>query len=301
MIIADYSQSQIRKALAGAGLYLNMGGFAARVRSDIFRVAEGIYQLYAHAPVLGDTSFADFHITLKRPASHRRWFKSQVLFDFDGFVPFKPLPLAQSFALLEWGLNWCISTHAQQFLIIHAAAVEKNGLAAILPAPPGSGKSTLAAGLVNRGWRLLSDELTLIDKEGLIQPVARPVSLKNGSIHVIRDFAPDAFIGKTVSDTLKGSVAHMRAPDDSVNRIREKARPAWVIFPKYQADSAAVLEPMEQGPAFIGLAENSFNYSLHGAQGFVRLTHVIDAIHAHRFRYGNLDEAVGVFDRLAAA
>ena len=35
--------------------------------------------------------------------------------------------------------------------------------AVILPAPPGSGKSTLCAALVNRGWRLLSDELTLVD------------------------------------------------------------------------------------------------------------------------------------------
>ena len=54
--------------------------------------------------------------------------------------------------------------HAHQYLIIHAAVVEKNGLAAILPAPPGSGKGTLTAGSVLSGWRLLSDELTLIDR-----------------------------------------------------------------------------------------------------------------------------------------
>lgn len=301
MIVSDYSLTQIQRDLSGTGLYLRTGGFVSHVRSDIALVAEGIYQLYADAPVLDVNHFADFHITLKRPANYRRWFKPQVLFSFDGFVPFKPLPLAQAFALLEWGLNWCISTHAQQFLIIHAAAVEKHGFAAILPAPPGSGKSTLTAGLVNRGWRLLSDELTLITHTGLIQPVARPVSLKNRSIEVIRDFAPDVFIGRVVADTVKGTVAHMRAPADSVARATQPARPAWVVFPKFLADAPAILEPMERGQAFIELAENAFNYSLQGAEGFLRLGDLIDTTSTHRFSYGNLEEAVAAFDQLAQA
>ena len=62
----------------------------------------------------------------------------------------------------------------------------------LLPAPPGAGKSTLCAGLVHRGWRLLSDELALVDMEtGLVRGMARPVNLKNKSIEVIRDFAPE--------------------------------------------------------------------------------------------------------------
>ena len=301
MIVSDYSLAQIQRDLSDAGLYLHTGGFVSHVHSDITLVAEGICQLYTDAPVLDANHFADFHIALKRPANHRRWFKPQVLFSFDGFVPFKPLPLAQAFALLEWGLNWCISTHAQQFLIIHAAAVEKNGFAAILPAPPGSGKSTLTAGLVNRGWRLLSDELTLITRAGLIQPVARPISLKNRSIEVIRDFAPDVFIGRVVADTVKGTVAHMRAPADSVARATQPARPAWVVFPKFLADAPAILEPMERGQAFIELAENAFNYSLQGAEGFLHLGDLIDTTSTHRFSYGNLEEAVTAFDQLAQA
>lgn len=301
MIVSDYSLAQIRRALASTGLYLNTGGFISHIRSDIGLVAEGVYQLYTDSPVLGTDCFADFHIALKRPANHRRWLKPQVLFSFDDFVPFKPLPFAQAFALLEWGLNWCISTHAQQFLIIHAAAVEKSGFTAILPAPPGSGKSTLTAGLVSRGWRLLSDELTLITQAGTIQPIARPISLKNRSIEVIRDFAPDAFIGKVVTDTVKGTVAHMRAPADSVSRVMETATPGWIIFPKFVVDAPAVLEPAERSHAFIELAENAFNYSLQGAEGFMRLGNLIDITDAHHFTYGNLEEAVATFDQLAQA
>jgi predicted ATPase len=46
--------------------------------------------------------------------------------------------------------------------MLHAAVVEKNGKALILPALPGSGKSTLSAALAMNGWRFLSDEFTMI-------------------------------------------------------------------------------------------------------------------------------------------
>lgn len=299
MTAARYSLTELRVRLAGPGIYLNMGAFVTHVQSAIPSVAEGIHHLYPDAQILEEQRFADFHVALERPASHRRWLRPQVIFRFDGYTPFKPLPVNQAFALFEWGLNWCITTHAHQYLIIHAAVIEKEGFAAILPAPPGSGKSTLTAGLVNRGWRLLSDELGLISKAGLIQPVARPVSLKNQSIEVIRRFAPEACIGRVVKDTLKGTVSHMRAPTESVVRAHEQARPAWVIFPKFNTGAAATLEPMAHAQAFLGLARNAFNYSLLAEDGFRRLARLMDTTTAYRFHYGNLEEAVSVFNTLA--
>ena len=90
-------------------------------------------------------------------------------------------------------MNWCIAGHAHHYLMLHAAVLEKNGQAVILPGDPGAGKSTLTALLALSGWRLLSDEITLIDRDdGLIVPLARPVSLKNASIDVVRAFSSDA-------------------------------------------------------------------------------------------------------------
>ena len=138
-------------------------------------------------------------------------------------------------------------TQAHHYLILHAAVVEKNGLAAILPAPPGSGKSTLTAGLVLSGWRLLSDELTLIErKTGLIQPLPRPMSLKNQSIEVIRQFQPGRLPqpGLARHGQGHGRLCGLRGQCASPAR---NGTPGWVIFPKWVAGA-----PADPHPALAG-------------------------------------------------
>lgn len=303
MKLIQLSPSTLRKQLAGDGIWLRTGPFSLRVQSRLPHVVEGLFELYGQFEVR-DTknAFADFHVAINSPGFLRRWFRPQVNFSFDGNLPFKPLPLDQAYPLLEWGLNWCVSMHAHQYLIIHAGVIEKNGLAAILPAPPGSGKSTLTAGLVLSGWRLLSDELTLIDrKTGLIHPLPRPISLKNASIPIIRDFNSQAFINRASHDTAKGTVAHMRPPRESVRRQHEPARPGWVIFPKWRADAPAELTPRSRAETFIYLAQNAFNYSHLGVDGFRVGTQLIEQTDCYDFEYGELDQAVIAFNQLADA
>ncbi|MHB1144933.1 MAG: HprK-related kinase A [Thiobacillus sp.] len=301
MKLLQLPRAELRRQLAGPGVWMRTGPFSLRLQSHIPFVAEGLVELYGQFEVRNaHEAFADFHVSVNPPASLRRWLRPQAAFSFDGMQPFKPLPRDQAFPMLEWGLNWCVSTQAHQYLIIHAAVVEKNGLAAILPAPPGSGKSTLTAGLVLSGWRLLSDELTLIDrKTGLIQPLPRPVSLKNQSIDVIRRFSPDVYINRASHDTVKGTVAHMRPPRDSVLRQHETAPPGWVIFPKWEAGAPATLTPRSQAQTFMFLAQNAFNYSHLGADGFRVGTALIDRADCYDFRYSALDDAIATFDRLA--
>lgn len=299
MRLAEVPPAELSSRLSGDGLGLITGPFSILIRSGIISVAEGLYQLYADFEI-APARFNDFHVCLNRPFGLRRWFAPQVDFYFDGYRPFKPLPLDQAYPMLEWGLNWCISSHAHHFLVIHAAVVEKNGYAVILPAPPGSGKSTLCAGLVLSGWRLLSDELTLIDPaSGLIYPLARPVSLKNQSIKVIRDFSRNAFLNRPSHDTAKGTVTHLRPPEDSVHRQQEPAKPGWVIFPKWQAEVEAALTPRSQAQTFIYLAQNAFNYSQLGERGFRAGTDLIRQCDCYDFTYHDLADAVRLFDRLA--
>lgn len=257
---------------------------------------------YGCCVVEDDGQFADFHVSIDRSSGLRRLLQPLVHFCFDRDAPFNPLPASQAFPMLEWGLNWCVSSYCHQYLILHAAVVERNGGALILPAPPGSGKSTLCAGLVNRGWRLLSDELAMIDPVGpSIVPIPRPVSLKNASIDIIREFSPSATLGPIVRDTVKGSVAHMRPPIDSVKRGAEHAAPRWVVMPRYMAGADARLDPLSRARGFMQLSQNAFNYDVHGRQGFELLGRVTDQCDFFEFSYSRLGEAVDIFTRLADA
>jgi HprK-related kinase A len=271
------------------------------IRSLLPLVAEGMQLHYREHPIEPDDGFADFHIRIVQP-SLRRWFRPQVLFQSDEDKPFAPLPADQAFPMLEWGLNWCVSSHCHQYLTLHAAVVAMHDRALIMPAPPGSGKSTLCAGLIRRGWRLLSDELTLIDPgSGNIIPVPRPVSLKNASIDVIQAFDRKAVLGPAVRDTMKGTVAHMSPPPDSVRRAAEPAVPAWIVLPRYVAGSAPSLTPLSKAQAFMQLADNSFNYHIHGRHGFDTIGKVIDTCGCYEFSYSDLADAERVFAQLASA
>ena len=300
LTVASLAPGALQQRLAGDGLRLRTGRFSVRLQAEMPSVAAGIGQLYCDYPLLQDDDFADFHLQLLRPRSVRRWLRPQVRLHCDGYEMFQPMPLQHAFPMFEWGLNWCVSSRAHRYLIVHAAVLERHGRAVILPAPPGSGKSTLTAALSGKGgWRLLSDELTLLELDtGLLVPNPRPVSLKNASIDIIRAYVPDAVLSTPVRDTTKGTVAHMRAPGDAVLRAADCARPAWIVFPHYSAGAATTLEPLARGATFMELAGNSFNYSVLGAAGFHALGRLIEQAAGFRFRYSALDEALDTFARL---
>jgi len=299
MKVSELAADDLGARLRGPGIYLRTGPFICHIQSPVPSVADGIRLLYANHSLSTDAVFADFHVRLNRPTGLRRWLRPQVLFHLDDQTPFKPLPLGQAFPMLEWGLNWCVANHAHQYLAVHAAAVAKDDWAMIMPAPPGSGKSTLCAGLVARGWRLLSDELTLIScDDGQITPLPRPVSLKNDSVDVLREFAPHLAMTDECHDTVKGTVAHMEVPRDSVTRGATPARPAWIVFPRYRPGADTSLVPRKKGETLLQVAHNGFNYSILGGRGFACLTGVVERCECYDFTYSRLEEAIELFNSL---
>lgn len=300
LTVSALSRPELDRRLAHEGILLRTGSFVTSVISAIPQLADGIALLYADYPLAEPGGFADFHLHFRHSGGLRRWLRPQVRFDYDGLAPFDPLPVEHAFPMFEWTMNWCVSSRAHRYLMIHAAVVERDGVAVIMPAPPGSGKSTLCAALVCRGWRLLSDELTLVRLDsGELVPLPRPVSLKNASIGVMRAYAPEAVFSRPVDDTIKGTIAHMKAPADSIARAGERVAPAYVVFPSYQAGAAPVLAPIGQARAFMRVAENAFNYSVLAGAGFRAMAALVDATRSFDFCYSQLDDAMAVFDGLA--
>ncbi|MBX3611515.1 MAG: HprK-related kinase A [Hydrogenophaga sp.] len=296
--LSSLTESELSSRLNGAGLVVSIPPFKIQIKSPIPVVAEGLRALYgAYGLVNEPDSFRDFHLGL---VPRMGWRRPLCELDVDGMRPFTPLARGEAFALFEWGLNWCITSHCHNWLTIHAAVVERNGLAVIMPAPPGSGKSTLCAWLMHQGWRLLSDELALVDPQsGLLTACPRPISLKNNSIQLMKGLLPKAVFGPIAHDTSKGTVAHMGVSDTSLQRASESALPRWIVFPQYTPGAPLSVHQIEHPQALVELASNSFNYHVHGRSGFERLAAMIDNCDVVQLTYSRLDEATAWFDGLS--
>ena len=289
----EVSTDAVRDALAGDGLWLELGAAVLRVRSDASTLAPPLQVAYRYHPFLVAGPWADLHIQLARPSGARRWLRPQVIFRCDGAQPFEPFPADTALPLLEWGGNWLIGQRLNDLLLLHAGAVERDGRVLLLPATPGSGKSTLTAALSLSGWRLLSDEFGAFDPAGQVfRAVLKPVALKNASIAVIREFSPAAALGPEFPKTRKGTVAHLAAGPDSVLRRHEPAVPGAIVLPQWRAGSPTRLEPLEPETAFSALAFNAFNYKLLGAVGFEAVVHLTQRCPAFRLTYSDLHDAV---------
>ncbi|MEZ5619615.1 MAG: HprK-related kinase A [Burkholderiaceae bacterium] len=290
----------MRARLVGSGLVVPCGSFAVAIRSRLQAVHRGLGQLYADFPVFDRSrTYVDFEVEIDAPFGLRSLVRPQAILRCDGRAPFKPLPASQAMAMLEWGLNWVISSHSHDHLVLHAAAVERGGRALVLAADPGSGKSTLCAALVHRGWRLLSDELALVSlQDGRIRPIARPISLKNASIGVVRALGADIVIGDVCRDTAKGDVAHMKPPSASVQAMDRPAAPAMLVFPRYRAGGQLVSRAEGRGRALIELTRHAFNASVLAGEGFEALCDLVASARPHRIEYGSFDQVLPEIDRL---
>lgn len=300
MNLTSLAQDELPVKAARKDIALQVGPFTVKVSSNIAAIPAGLDLLYGQNQIIGN-DFFDFHVSINQPRFVRALYRPQVNFSLDGVKPFKPLPRSQALAMFEWGLNWCITNYCHDYLIVHAAVVEKNGKVLMLPAPPGAGKSTLCAALVCSGWRLLSDELALLSLSGdnKITPLARPVCLKNGSIDVIKQHFPEATFGPLCLDTSKGTVAHMAAPAESLQRVSDPAQLQWVVFPRFQPGSETLLSDRPRATTFFELARQSFNYHVLSERAFDTLEAAISTAHCFDFQYSNLTQAIDTFDSMA--
>jgi hypothetical protein len=133
----------IRSQLKAGDLGLRVGPYTYSLRSDLPRLADGLSQLYADFPAAGADDFIDYTVALQHggPVSRMR---RRVHFLFENQGSFAPIPISQAYAFLEWGMNWCVSVHANEYLKLHAAVVARNGRAIVMPGVPGQARAHCA-------------------------------------------------------------------------------------------------------------------------------------------------------------
>lgn len=289
--------------MASQGLRWVTGPFVLHLKAPVPGFADYLTTLYGEHQVLSPpwTDIADFHIRLIPSRGLRRFIQPKVSFRLDGNSFLAPFPLDHAPPLFEWGLNMSIASRANQFLLLHAAVVEKGGRGLILPGNPGSGKSTLCAALASRGFRLLSDEFGLLSpRERLLVPNPRPVALKNESIDILRAFAANAVLGREFPNTRKGTVCHFQPPPSSVEQSNIHVPPAWVVFPTFRRNSPTFLQTLPQEEVFLRMAENAFNYETMGQEGFEIIAWIVRSCQLLQLTFGDLAEAVAQLETLTS-
>ncbi|WP_170920365.1 HprK-related kinase A [Desulfacinum hydrothermale] len=286
--------------MARGRFFYEVGPFRVRLKSSAPALARFFHSHYAAFPQYDSGGFADFHIRIERPRSLRRWIRQQLLFFLDDHRPFHPYPHSMAVPLLEWGLNWCIAGHAHWALLIHSAVVERNGRACLLIGKPESGKSTLCALLIHRGWRLLSDEFALLDpSSGHLLPLPRPVSLKGSSIQVVQAQAPGLTVGGfCFNEGPNEEMAYVVPPPDAVRRMHEPAEPSVLVFPRFQSGKNLTVHSMPPSRTAYALAENAFNYSILGLEGFRLLAFLVEKCPAYELSYGEGSDVLDWFEAL---
>lgn len=282
-------------ALQSQGIGFRVGTYWCRVRSQATELLEPIINLYREFDLhvgLPKGIVADIDIQISR-SKKTLWAEPEVEFRWKGYPPLPPLPLSQVHPLFEWGLNWSMATLLGAEIVIHAAILERGGKAITLPGEPGAGKSTLCAALALSGWRLLSDELTIIQIEtGLAVPLPRPISLKDKAIEIIAQRYPEAQITVPVEETRKGSIAYVRPPSASVRDALNEVPIGSIVFPQYQKDAELSIESLTGGASLAKLMSGTFNVGLLGHGGFSRLASVVGTARSYTLQYSDLDAAL---------
>jgi HprK-related kinase A len=276
-------------------LALQIGPVAFRVGSAWRAPLDALAGLYAGYSAPAD-GLSDFTVRLEPEKPWRRFIRPSVAIRGDYILPDAvPMSLAHGLLAAEMGMNLQMALGQKRYLLLHAATVEKDGRALIMTGESGAGKSTLAALLGERGWRLMGDEFALLDMDnGSLLPFPRAVSLKNGAIAVMEAEVDAARFGPRLDGTPKGAIRHLRPNAEAIARMREGAKPALILFPRF--GEAAAVRGVGQAEVFIRLTQASTNYVALGRRGFDALTGLVRSVPALAIDYPDTDSAIGLID-----
>lgn len=276
---------------------LQVGPVSFRIGSQWRRPVAQLQRLYAGYPE--PEGACDFTVRLEAERVWRRWLRPSVAIRGDYVLPdAAPLPLALGLLAAEMGMNLQMALGQKQFLLLHAASVERDGRALLMTGHSGAGKSTLGALLGERGWRFMGDEFALLGLEdGLLHPFPRAVSLKNESLGLLDAIDP-ARLGPLLTGTPKGRIRHLRPNSDAMARMGEPARPVLILFPRFGRDLEPIVREVGAAEAFMRLTQASTNYVALGERGFDALTRFVDTLPSKAIDYADTAQAEELIDTL---
>lgn len=287
--------NNIRQQLASRqGALLGIGPICTRVSIRFPRIREEFLHIYRNYPFYEGPEITDYYLDVYAKNFYRRYLRPQVSVETLMNDDFVPLPESMGLLSVEMGLNWQVAFGCRSHILFHAGVVERDGIGVIIPAISGSGKSTLSAGLAYDGWRFFSDEFGMLDaKTGELYPYPRPVSLKNESIPVMKEWVgSEEPFSRDYVGTPKGTICYLRPNRESLDKMHVPVKPRVVIHPVFDPNGKPKIKPLTSTMAFFRLVRSSANYGEIGEPAFRVLTKISEECMSCEITYSSLEEGI---------
>ncbi len=213
----------------------------------------------------------------------------------DGIVADKLVHRAQLATFVQAKMMSATYESTPYLIALHAGAVERDGKVIVMPAASGSGKSTLTATLMHHGFTLFSDETVVLDDDGHVEPLPFGMNIKEGSWDILAPMYPE----------LDDLDTHSRFDGQGIRFLLPKKmhqgtrKATHMIFPKYVQDAETALIAIGANEALAKIQEATYQVQERlDADKFRLILEKLIALPKYALVYSDLDEAIGVIDRL---
>jgi len=177
-----------------------------------------------------------------------------------------------------------IADKAENVHCLHAASVAKGAGALVVPANSGAGKSTFTCWLTAKGFEYLTDELILVDANGELEGIARPIQIKFHGLDAINHLLSKPELVQ------KGKYATALPVECLGGTPAEHSKKLCAfVFPKYQKGAEFSFEKLSSADAGMRLMANHVNARNLEGHGFRAMMQLIRNTPCYSLEYGGFD------------
>jgi hypothetical protein len=128
-----------------------------------------------------------------------------------------------------------VAQHAPSVVFVHAGVVGSPAGVIVIPGRSHSGKTTLVQALLRQGASYFSDEFAVVDRDGLIHPFPKPLSVR----------------------TVRRPRHGVPVPVSACQTTDAPGRPALILVTRYRSGATWAPEPLSVGAAVLAILDNT--------------------------------------------